>query len=364
MNPRNLSLTALVVVFPLASGLVVAQSKTPEGVLTASYKMPNYKAPRTADGRPDLQGVWANNNATPLQRPKELEGKEFLSEQELTALKNAADDLFKDGNSDAAFGDAVFLAALANLQGKMKGYVTADGRTGDYSSVWTVNRDWMNRTSLIIDPKDGKLPALTARAQELAKRPNYVENDTAFGQTPGKRPDGPEDLGLSVRCITFGAPRIGAGYNSYVQIVQSATAAVVLQENIHDARVIPLDGSPHPPANVKTWNGDSRGRWEGDTLVVDTTNYRAEALMNNSEKLHVIERFQRTAPDYLTWTVTFDDPGTWLKPWTVEIPLRHSDDPLIEYACHEGNYGMQGILAGARAADAAEAAGRIGSSSR
>ena len=103
---------------------------------------------------------------------------------------------------------------------------------------------------------------------------------------------------------------------------------------------------------------------EGDTLIVDTTNYRAEALMNNSEKLHVIERFQRTAPDYLTWTVTFDDPDTWLKPWTVEIPLRHSDDGLIEYACHEGNYGMQGILAGARAADAAEAAGRIGSSSK
>ena len=199
MNPRNLSLTALAVVFPLASGPALAQSKTPEGVLTASYKMPNYKAPRTADGRPDLQGVWANNNATPLQRPKELEGKEFLSEQELTALKRAADDLFKDGNSDAAFGDAVFLAALANAQGKMKGYVTADGRVGDYSSVWTVNRDWTNRTSLIIDPPDGKLPALTARAQELAKRPSYVENDTAFGQGPGRRPDGPEDLGLSVR---------------------------------------------------------------------------------------------------------------------------------------------------------------------
>jgi hypothetical protein len=106
---------------------------------------------------------------------------------------------------------------------------------------------------------------------------------------------------------------------------------------------------------VKLWNGDSRGHWEGDTLVVDTTNYRAGALMDNSEKLHVIERFQRTAGDYLTWDVTFDDPDTWVKPWTVEVPLRHSDDPLIEYACHEGNYGMQGILAGARAADKAEA---------
>jgi hypothetical protein len=356
MNPRKQRFAAaLAAIFPLVCGLAPAQPKTAEGVVTASYKTPNYQPPRTPDGKPDLQGVWANNNATPLQRPKGLEGKEFLSEQELTAIKRAADDLFKDGKSDAAFGDSVFLAALANTQGKSKGYITADGKVGDYSSVWTVNRDWTNRTSLIIDPKDGHLPALTARAQELAKRPSYVEDDTAFGQGPGKRPDGPEDLGLSVRCISFGTPRIGAGYNSYVQIVQSAKTVVVLQENIHDARIIPLDGGPHPPANVKLWNGDSRGHWEGDTLVVDTTNYRAGALMDNSEKLHVIERFQRTAGDYLTWDVTFDDPDTWVKPWTVEVPLRHSDDPLIEYACHEGNYGMQGILAGARAADKAEA---------
>ncbi len=363
MHPGKLAIV-LAMVFPLASGLVLAQPKTPEGVLTASYKMPNYQPPRTPGGQPDLQGVWANNNATPLQRPKALEGREFLSPQELAAIKRAADDLFKDGKSDAAFGDSVFLAALANAQGKMKGFVTADGKVGDYSSVWTVNRDWTNRTSLIIDPRDGMLPALTPRAQELAKRPSYVENDSAFGQGPGKRPDGPEDLGLSVRCITFGTPRIGAGYNSYMQIVQSPTAVVVLQENIHDARIIPLDGSPHPPASVKLWNGDSRGHWEGDTLVVDTTNYREGVLMNNSEKLHVVERFQRTAPDYLTWNVTFDDPDTWVKPWTVEIPLRHSDDPLIEYACHEGNYGMQGILAGARAADAAEAAAKAGSGSK
>jgi hypothetical protein len=246
----------------------------------------------------------------------------------------------------------------------MKGYVTADGKVGDYSSVWTVNRDWTNRTSLIIDPKDGKLPALTARALELAKRPSYVENEAAFGQGPGKRPDGPEDLGLSVRCISFGTPRIGAGYNSYTHIVQSANMIMVLQENIHDARIIRLDGSPHPPANVTMWNGDSRGHWEGDTLVVDTTNFRPEAFMNNSEKLHIIERFRRTAPDYITWNVTFEDAGTWARPWTAEIPLRHTDDALIEYACHEGNYGMQGILAGARAADAAEATERTGSGSK
>jgi hypothetical protein len=340
----------------------MAQSKS-EGVVTASYRTPNYKAPRTVDGQPDLQGVWANNNATPLQRPKELEGKQFLTEQELTAIKRSADELFK-GQSDAAFGDAVFLAALANAQGKMKGYTTADGKVGDYSSVWTVTRDWSNRTSLLIDPQDGKLPELTARAKELAKRPSYVENDTAFGQGPGRRPNGPEDLGLSVRCITFGSPRIGAGYNSYMQIFQAGKTVAILQENIHDARIIPTDGSAHPPANVKLWHGDSRGHWEGETLVVDTTNYRPEVLMNNSDKLHVIERFQRTADNYVTWTVTFDDPETWTKPWTVEVPLRHSDDAIYEYACHEGNYGMKGILAGARAADVEEAAGKTGSGSK
>ena len=140
----------------------------------------------------------------------------------------------------------------------------------------------------------------------------------------GKRPDSYEDLGLTVRCISFGAPRIGGGYNSYMQIVQSPKTVAIVQETIHDARIIPVDGSPHPPANVKLLHGDSRGHWEGDTLVVDTTNYSPESLMTISEKLHVIERFPRTAAEYITWTVTFDDPETWTKPWTVEIPLRHT----------------------------------------
>jgi hypothetical protein len=361
MNSRNLSFVAGLVVFSLASGLATAQSKS-EGVVTASYKSPKYKAPRAQDGHADLQGVWANNVATPLQRPKGLEGKEFLSEQELTAIKRAADDLFKDGKSDAAFGDGVFLAALERAQGNMKKYQSFDGGTGDYSSVWTVNRDWTNRTSLLIDPKDGKMPAMTERAVELSKRPIYVEGGLAG--VAGKRPDAAEELDFSVRCISFGAPRIGGGYNSYIQIFQSEKTVAILQETIHDARVIPVDGSPHPPASVQFLHGDSRGHWEGDTLVVDTTNYRPEVLMNNSDKLHVIERVQRTAADYITWTVTFDDPGTWVKPWTVEIPLRHTNDAIYEYACHEGNYGLKGILAGARAEDAKEAAGGAASGTR
>jgi hypothetical protein len=355
MHFRNFNLVAVALL--LAAGLTSAQ--TGDGVLTASYKTPNYKAPRTVDGQPDLQGVWAHNVVTPLERPKEFEGREFLTGQELNAIKRASDELFKNGGSDAAFGDGVFTAALANLQGKQKGFVSTDGKTGDYGSVWLVSRDWTNRTSLIIDPKDGKLPELTERGKELAKRPSYVEG--GLGAQAGKRPDGPEDLGTFVRCITSGSPMMLAGYNSNYQIFQSKNYVAIVMERIHDARIIPLDGSPHPPANVKFWLGDSRGHWEGDTLVVDTTNYRAEVVQNNSEKLHVIERFQRTAPNYITYTVTWDDPGEWVKPWTMEVPLRQTKDALYEYACHEGNYGMRGILAGARAADAADAAAQASS---
>jgi hypothetical protein len=355
MHLRKLSFVAeITVAFSLIAGLVVAQSKTPEEALIGSYKTANYKAPRAQDGHADLQGVWSNNNATPLQRPKELEGREYLTEKEVVALRNKAHELFADGASD--FGRrSVFSAALANVLGTQKGFVTTDGKTGDYGSQWQVGQDWTNRTSLLIDPPNGKLPELTARGKQLARRPSYVE-----GADSGKRPDSYEELGTSLRCITFGAPRIDAGYNSYMQIFQSAKTVAIVQENIHDARIIPVDGSPHLPASVRLILGDSRGHWEGDTLVIDTTNYRPQVLMNNSEKLHVVERIQRTADNYLTWTVTFDDPEEWVKPWTAEIPLRHSDDAIFEYACHEGNYAMAGILAGARKEDADEAARKTG----
>jgi hypothetical protein len=163
-------------------------------------------------------------------------------------------------------------------------------------------------------------------------------------------PAGPEDRTLSERCISFGSPRLSAGYNSYYQIVQSANSVAILMETIHDVRIIPLDGSPHLAAGVPQWLGDSRGHWEGNTLVVDTTNYEPGVFMTaSSEKLHVVERFTRTGPELLKYEVTIDDPGTWTKPWTVMIPLRHSPDAIYEYACHEGNYGMKGILSGARA---------------
>jgi len=307
----------------------------------ATTKTETWATPRTIDGQPDLQGVWANNNATPLERPKELAGRAFLTDQELTALKRKANELFAGGNSDAAFGDTLFSSVLANVDGSKKGFTSTDGQTGDYSSVWLVSRDWDNRTSLITEPSDGRLPETTPAAKE--KR-------LAAAAKRDREPIGPEDRSLSERCITFGSPRMQAGYNSYFQIVQSAKQVAIVMETIHDARLIPLDGRPHLPSNIQTWLGDSRGHWEGDTLVVDTTNYKPGVFMNiSTEKLHVIEKYTRTGADTLKWEITIDDPGAWSKPWTAMIPLRHSRDAMYEYACQEGNYGLEGILAGARA---------------
>ena len=342
MNLRNLTfIVAIAVVLSLLQGQAIAQS------INAKPAKTEAKAgtlPRASDGHPDLQGVWANNNATPLERPKELAGRAFLTEQEVAALKKKSHELFDNGGSDAAFGDSVFVSTLANVSGSKTGFTSTDGKTGDYSSVWLVERNFDNRTSLITDPPDGRLPALT---------PEGEKRRAAVMTARNRLPEGPEDRSLSERCITFGAPRLGAGYNSYYQIVQSPDWVVINMETIHDARMIPLDGRPHVPSSVHTWLGDSRGHWEGDTLVVDTTNYKTGAFMNASEKLHVTERFTRTGPDTLKYEVTVDDPATWTKPWSVMIPLSYSRDAVFEYACHEGNEGLAGILSGARAEEKA-----------
>ena len=307
-----------------------------------------WTAPRTADGHPDLQGVWANNNATPLERPPEWTGKERLTAAELAALEAAAAEA-TDPGQDALFGDQLVLAAIAGEQA-----ASYDPTTGNYNQFWVVERDFNDRTSLVTDPPDGRIPALTPaaerRAQERAARRRAHPADTW------------EDVPLQERCITYGVPRLGAGYNSYYQIFQSAGHVVFLMEMNHDARVIPLDGRPTLDPAIRQWHGDSRGRWEGDTLVVETANYSPRSdFRGASDRLRIVERFTRTGPDTLEYAVTIDDPTTWVRPWTASIPLLRSDDALYEYACHEGNYGMEGILAGHRAqerAAAAEAAGR------
>ena len=333
---------SLAMLSTLPSGKATAQSAAGK-----SPKTTTWTPPRTPDGHPDFQGVWANNSATPLERPKIVQGRAYLTDQEVAALKKKAAELFDNGNSDAAFFDQVFETVLANVQGAKAGFRSTDGETGDYNSVWTESRDWDNRTSLITDPPDGRLPPMTPEAQERQRARLAASRN---------RPAGPEDRSLSERCITYGTPQLVAGYQSYRQIIQAPQTVAIMTEMIHDTRVIRLDGLPHIPSDVQTWDGDGRGHWEGNTLVVDSTNFKPGAFRNvSTEKLHVVERFTRTGPEALEWEVRIDDPGAWTRPWAAKVILRRADKTVFEYACHEGNYGLMDILAGARREEKEEA---------
>jgi hypothetical protein len=206
------------------------------------------------------------------------------------------------------------------------------------------DREWDNRTSLIIDPPDGQFPPLTKEAQE--RRAAAAARPRTRGPS-----DGPEDRPLSERCISYGAPRTGANYNSYVQIVQSPSTVVLYQEMIHDARVVPMTNTPHLPKRIRQLHGDPRGRWEGDTLVVETTNY-LNGFQGSTPDVTLTERYTRVSPDFINWQITVDDPATWTRPYTFLIRLKKANAQIYEYACHEGNYAMEGILAGARAEEA------------
>ena len=344
---RTRSLAALCVMATVIAVVSLAPvpvaGQTPRASFVAAD---TWTPPRTPDGQPDLQGIWANNNATPLQRPEELAEKQALTDEEVATLKERATQLFDDDAGDAAFGDSVFQAALADTED----FTSTDGGTGNYNHFWLVERDFDNRTSLVVDPPDGRIPPLTPEGQQRA------DARSAARERPA---DGPEDRSLSERCISFGVPRLGAGYNSYYQILQTPGAVVIFMETIHDARVIPLDGRPHISQNIRQWHGDPRGHWEGDTLVVDTTNYSPKSYFRGSaENLHVVERFTRVGPRTISYEITVDDPTTWTNAWTAMIPLKKTEDPIYEFACHEGNIGMEGILSGARAQEkaAAEAA--------
>jgi hypothetical protein len=297
----------------------------------------SYVVPRTPDGQPDLQGVWANNMATPLERPKELADKPLLTDAELEDFKQRAARLFA-GADDSAFGDGIYQAVLANPE-RFKRTGTAD-----YNSFWLVDREFEHRTSLIFDPPDGRLPPRTPEGEKrLAEEAERRRTNPA---------DGPEDLNLGVRCITYGVPRVGglnAGYNSYYQIVQGPGYVALNAEMIHETRIIPLDGRPHLPSSVRQWMGDPRGRWEGETLVVETTNFSPQSsFMGARENLRVVERFTRVADDTLQYEVTVNDPTTWTSPWSALVIWKRKQEQVYEFACHEGNRSMLGILAGAR----------------
>ena len=304
---------------------------------------PGWTAPRTLDGQPDLQGVWANNNVTPLQRPEEWADKAHLTAEEVADLKAAAGQVTTAG-LDAVFGDQLVRAAIAGVK-DAESYDT----TGNYNQFWLADRTFSDRTSLVIDPPDGRVPALTPEAQQKADARRAYRRDHPA--------DSWEDRGLGERCVHFGVPKLGAGYNSYSQIVQTPGYVAIYHEMAHDVRVIPLDGRPHLPPSIQQWMGSARGHWEGDTLVIENTNFSPKSSFRGSNtNLHLIERFTRVGPTTPNYEVTVTDPTTWTRPWTALIPLTGTDDAIYEYACHEGNYGMEGILSGHRAHEAAEAA--------
>lgn len=284
--------------------------------------------PRTPDGHPDLQGVWSYATITPLERPAEFAGKEFLTEQEANAYEKRR---LQEMNQDRRDGGAA--ADLSRA----------------YNDFWWDRGTKVvstRRTSLVIDPPDGRIPALTPEAQQR----NAARAAARRLRGPS---DGPEDRPLGDRCIMFGsggAPMLPTAYNNNVQVVQSRDQVVLLIEMIHEARIVPLGPRTPLPSNIQQWTGDSYGRWEGDTLVVETTNFTDKTnFRGSSENLHLTERFTRVAEDTLLYRFTMNDPSSFAKPWTVEIPMWRNRELVYEYACHEGNSAMTGILSGARA---------------
>jgi len=289
------------------------------------------KALRTADGQPDLQGVWNFSTITPLERTAEFAGRELLTDAEAKAFEQrTAQQSNRDNRSDNRDAD---VASAYNEFWWDRGVHAArvNGKT---------------RTSLIVDPPDGRIPALTADGQARA-----AARAEARRQHPA---DGPEDRSLGERCLLFnaGPPMLSGPYNNYVQILQTRDHVVIVNEMIHDARIVALDGRPHLPAGMRSWLGDSRGRWDGNTLVVETTNFTGKTNMRGSgEALRLVERFTRAAAGTLVYEFTIDDPASFSKPWSAVLPMAKTDDRIFEYACHEGNYAMTGILRGARSAE-------------
>ena len=323
------------------SALAVAAVVGLVPVAAASQSADSAAAPQTRWGDPDLQGVWDFRTLTPMERPDIRSGKEFLTDEEAAAFrKQTIDALDADrrDNADKAFGFGSDIERAYNQFWY------------DYGTALTEDK----RTSLIIDPPDGKIPW----TPEGRNRPGTFA--TAFS---GMITAGPEDRALSERCIlgfNSGPPMNPSAYNNNVQLFQTPDAVVILNEMVHNPRIVPLDGQPHLSEDVRQWVGDSRGHWEGETLVVETTNFLRETnFTGSSASLHLVERFTRVDVDTLIYEFTVEDSTTFVRSWTARIPMKRSDGALYEYACHEGNYGMFNLLAGARADERAAAeAGR------
>lgn len=348
---------SLAFITALAAGIAVASlvSVSVAGQTRAA-------ALRTPWGEPDLQGIWNDDTQTPLERPARFAGREFLTEQEVAALnRQRAQNPGRDRRNEAG---------------------TEKDVAGAYNAVWNSVRKAGNRTSLVVDPPDGKVPPLTAEAQKReAQRRDYLEallQGTSGGrpgppsprraETPAtynldrmNRADGPEDRSRPERCMGSTLPDFG----EYMRIVQSPGSVAIYHEHGQGGggnRIIPITNAPHLPSHIRQWYGDARGRWEGNTLVVDTTNFSLKTDYRGSrENLHLIERFTRLDADTLNYRVTIEDPTTWTRPWTISIDMSKNEDRfnrIFESTCHEGNFGLTGMLANTRAAEKAFTEGR------
>ncbi len=327
----------------LAPATAAAQAQGPDA---------DWTTPQTPWGHPDIQAIWNNGTITPLERPENLAEQAFLSDDEVAALEQQAQARVDRENAPSVVRTEP---------------LPVGGNVGAYNSFWTEQSTSVvgtNRTSLITDPENGRLPSLTPEA--LARITSAESRRLADVQNGAAPANGPEEMGLSERCLWYrGIPSIPTGYNNNYHFFQGPDYVVILQEHIHDLRVIYLDERPHLPAGIRQFAGSSRGRWEGDTLVVETTNLREPFIRRWSRPEHslsrgrlsesaaVTERFTRTGLDTLDYTFTIDDPETWTRPWSGALPYARQDQPMFEFACHEGNYGMMNMMTGSRAEEAA-----------
>jgi hypothetical protein len=322
---RGLPATLCLLAVAAAGGTAAAQS--------AHKGTERWSPPLTADGQPDIRGDWTNDTYTPLERPAELASKEFFTREEALAfVKSRTDRLNAQSSDDIHYDDAIWQAE-------------------NYGKVPNL------RTSLIVEPRDGKVPPLTA-----AGRARYAQQ--LADQRAKKVTMGPSSRSLAERCISWGnvgPPMVPPTYGANLEILQTADSVIIRHELMHDVRMVYLDGRPHPGSDVQWLAGHSIGRWEGGTLVVDTTNFTDKTNFRGSPQntrqdifasahMHVVERFTPTSPSTLRYEFTVDDPATWTSPWSGEMEIRRTDGPIYEYACHEGNYGLANILRAALAA--------------
>ncbi len=312
--------------------------------LSSSAPLAAQDAPRTAWGAPDLQGVWDFRTITPLERPEALGDQAFLTEEEAANLEQEV----VNRNNELAARSARRTSVTESVdQGEQ-------GAPGFYNNFWLdrgTSTVGTRRTSLIVDPPNGRLPEMSPAGRERTEaRREYL------GEHPA---DSWLDRSAFDRCIlgfNAGPPITPGGYNQNLQVFQTPDHVVLITEMVHTVRVVPVGGRPALPGHVRQWSGDSRGRWEGDTLVIETSHFNDQRRWRGTTpSMTLVERLTRVDADTLAYEYTVDDPETWTRPWTASIPMRRSDEPLYEYACHEGNYSMPGILGGHRADEAAAA---------